>query len=697
MQNPVPALTRHIQSLQARIEQLQRMVDENARVIAEAQHETTTPPPATAPNPDESILFQPFSSRPEASFFRELGERKLSKYMLTENKVDIQGWFQPDHLGVRPRAWLELRDESFQPHVVRGFQGQFRARGVLINVNTLERFKAVDKAALLREACLELEQDMMTLSTQQDMACLSRFLVLTYADLKAHKYLYWFAFASLPFVAHVGATRDAHPPPPPALIRDAWTFLDEHPETGGYCCVLKNKGVCTLAECHRLGSQVTPSDVVCLVCVDPGTSTIPGWTVRNLIAFASAAMKWSAGTRLPVLALRSAEDYVFWNMGIPVLAKVVPDAKSTHTGGVWEKSEANRMAPRLIDLSATLDPAKLSETASDLNVRLMKWRALPQLQDGMLKATRVLLLGAGTLGCAVSRCLLGWGFRHITLVDQGHVSYSNPSRQSLFVVSDCVNGGKLKAVRAAEVLTEIHPGVTARGVNLSIPMPGHVHGGGEDAIRAYHELDALVATHDVVCLLTDTRESRWLPTVLGRAHNKVVLNAALGFDSYLVMRHGGDAQLGCYFCSDVVAPVDSTRDRSLDQQCTVTRPGCAPIASALLVELMVGLLHHPKRQCAPLSVPDGDARDGDGRVAKLGVLPHQIRGHLPTFQNTCVSGPAFPQCTACSDKVLGELKARGEAFVLEALRDPVYLERLTGLDKLVEELSKGGEGGGGTC
>ena len=51
-------------------------------------------------------------------------------------------------------------------------------------------------------------------------------------------------------------------------------------------------------------------------------------------------------------------------------------------------------------------------------------------------------------------------------------------------------------------------------------------------------------------------------------------NAALGFDTYLVMRHGvvdsqsadnGDTQLGCYFCNDVVAPGDSTTDRTLDQ------------------------------------------------------------------------------------------------------------------------------------
>merc|ERR1712121_18977 len=115
------------------------------------------------------------------------------------------------------------------------------------------------------------------------------------------------------------------------------------------------------------------------------------------------------------------------------------------------------------------------------------------------------------------------------------------------------------------------------------------------------------------------------------------MNAALGFDSFVVMRHGvkrsfsneavtnagvgvstvidtgaGEAssaragvnsfskvipgdQLGCYFCNDVVGPGDSTKDRTLDQQCTVTRPGVSMIASALVVELLVSLLQHPLR------------------------------------------------------------------------------------------------------
>src|SRR3984957_9022883 len=107
-------------------------------------------------------------------------------------------------------------------------------------------------------------------------------------------------------------------------------------------------------------------------------------------------------------------------------------------------------------------------------------------------------------------------------------------------------------------------------------MPGHpIPPGSEAQARKDVEtLERLFDNHDAVFLLMDSRESRWLPTVMGAAKGKVrarsyatrltshlrvqqiVMNAALGFDTFLVMRHGPRATLaknglGCYFCNDI--------------------------------------------------------------------------------------------------------------------------------------------------
>jgi ubiquitin-like modifier-activating enzyme ATG7 len=135
-------------------------------------------------------------------------------------------------------------------------------------------------------------------------------------------------------------------------------------------------------------------------------------------------------------------------------------------------------------------------------------------------------------------------------------------RQPLFNFNDCLEGGVRKAQRASQALSEIYPGVESAGHVLSVPMAGHPITDEVKAQKDFEVLKDLIDNHDVIFLLMDTRESRWLPTVMGKAAGKIVVNAALGFDTFVVMRHGlrnpaqPDSELGCYFCNDVVAPAD---------------------------------------------------------------------------------------------------------------------------------------------
>jgi ubiquitin-like modifier-activating enzyme ATG7 len=49
---------------------------------------------------------------------------------------------------------------------------------------------------------------------------------------------------------------------------------------------------------------------------------------------------------------------------------------------------------------------RLADQAVDLNLKLMRWRILPDLDLEKVAGTKCLLLGAGTLGCYVARVLM---------------------------------------------------------------------------------------------------------------------------------------------------------------------------------------------------------------------------------------------------------------------------------------------------
>jgi ubiquitin-like modifier-activating enzyme ATG7 len=118
----------------------------------------------------------------------------------------------------------------------------------------------------------------------------------------------------------------------------------------------------------------------------------------------------------------------------------------------------------------------------------------------------------------------------------------------------------------------------------------------------------------------------------------------------------------------------SVRDQTLDQQCTVTRPGVATIASALAVELLISILQHPQGAAAPAALPKDDRGSHP-----LGLVPHQIRGFLSSFENISVIGRSYDCCSACSINVVNAYNELGWEFVVKALNEPGYVEELSGL------------------
>lgn len=636
----------------------------------------------------EPLKFVPFSSAIHPGFWTSLTKIKLDVARLDEEPIKVHGSFtnsDPKGGGLPARLSVEWNAFELQTKTCWNI---FNVPGSVVIKNTVESFKEVDKGGFIRVEGERIWKTVTGGEWLQNPNILARFSVLMFADLKKFLYYYWFSFPAfnLPSQVVVSSCKELKEVLTKEQDGTLSSLIRQDLSGEVYSLLhLEDKDIVKLLPLSSLGSQ----EGEVMVCVrDPSSHpSHPGWPVRNLVAAICYSFPHKvAGMRILCLRSQVKEGQVTLGNSLVLTLGVEGEENLFHPDSMpgvvgWERNEKQQMGPRLANMRATMDPVKMAEGSVNLNLKLMKWRLVPDLDLTRVMEARCLLIGSGTLGCGVARNLLGWGVKHITFVDNGKVSYSNPVRQSLFTFKDCQDGGRHKAEAAAERLSEIFPGVTSSGHVLSVPMPGHpISPSMETAVRAdFDRLSDLVSSHNVIFLLMDSRESRWLPTIMSASHqDKIVINAALGFNSYLVMRHGvrggvegSGPELGCYFCNDIVAPADSTTDRTLDQQCTVTRPGASGVAASLAVELAVSCLAHP---LGPLAPP--------GSESVLGQVPHTIRGWLNDYSQMIPTGPAFSQCTACSREVLDLFSKEGFELVRKVGESPQYLEDVTGLTSL---------------
>jgi molybdopterin/thiamine biosynthesis adenylyltransferase len=339
-----------------------------------------------------------------------------------------------------------------------------------------------------------------------------------------------------------------------------------------------------------------------------------------------------------------------------------------------------------LNLKPFLSKNQLVEDQSLLNLKLMKWRLEPLLDLEKLFSRKVLILGSGTLGCNIGRLLTGYGIRRITFVDNGNVSFSNLARQSLFSTNSFNSEGKgfPKAEAAKLGLQLVAPHLEVEAVNLTIPMPGHFVTDDrlEEVIGDLQKLEDLIREHDIVFNVFDSREARYFPSLLGALLNKNVISIGIGYDSFVIVQHGNygkekcasliedvsptgvddwnkETPFGCFFCSDYLPPSDSMSNRTMDQQCTVSRPGISMIASGLAMEMLVNNLHG----------------------GQIGKSSHFIRGAAGnSFEMVEYENSRFENCVACSVNVITEYLRDKSSFLQNVLNNPNIISKYTGFD-----------------
>ena len=151
-----------------------------------------------------------------------------------------------------------------------------------------------------------------------------------------------------------------------------------------------------------------------------------------------------------------------------------------------------------------------------------------------LKASRVVMIGAGGLGCPASEMLVRAGLGQVQLIDDDVIEASNLQRQTLFLPEDI---GKPKALTAAHMLTKINPLVRARGTVARLS---------ED--NAYELLEMASGKPDLLLDCTDNFATRDIINRISVRYQIPLLSAsAIAMQGQLAL-YEPHLNTGCYHC-----------------------------------------------------------------------------------------------------------------------------------------------------
>ncbi len=183
-----------------------------------------------------------------------------------------------------------------------------------------------------------------------------------------------------------------------------------------------------------------------------------------------------------------------------------------------------------------------------------------------LKSSRVVMIGAGGLGCPASETLVRAGLGRVHLIDDDVIEASNLQRQSLFLPDDI---GRSKALTAAQMLNQINPLIVASGAVARLS---------ED--NAYDLLDIKSGTPDLLLDCTDNFATRDIINRISVRYQIPLLSAsAIAMEGQLALFEP-QLNTGCYHC--VFGALGS--DQELDER-TCANSGVLASTTAIMGNL----------------------------------------------------------------------------------------------------------------
>lgn len=256
---------------------------------------------------------------------------------------------------------------------------------------------------------------------------------------------------------------------------------------------------------------------------------------------------------------------------------------------VWKKEHHPGGAAEWVNCSVE---AAATPAADEITARQAALPEVGAAGQARLAAARILVVGAGGLGCPAALYLTGAGIGQLTLVDGGKVERSNLQRQILFTTAEV---GAPKALAAAARLRLHHPAVRVTGHEGEL-TPGNAR--------------SLIAGHHVVLDCTDNFATRLLLHDTCLALGVPLVQAAVHrFEGTLDVfrRHDG----GCLHCQWPDAASRSAGELDPSGTCAggpVFGPAVGTLGvmqAAEAIKLLLGLEGASPRQTRLVNLLDG--------------------------------------------------------------------------------------------